>query len=203
MSSSSVSSVATTYAPWRKGIAWWVVLIQGIILGGLGAWALLQAKVAILVILLGIGAYLIIMGIWLIVQAMRGHEAGFSIFGLLASGGGLTAGLALIIPLLLLPERDGVTLMVAFGVAMITVGLLALLGTILERRTGAFSWMSAVRSAAYILLGLVLITSVRLESTQVLVWVAWIAVVLGVLLILYSILLQRRQRGPAKAEDAS
>lgn len=203
MSSSSVGSVASTYAPWRKGISWWVVLIQGIILAGLGAWALLQTSMAIFVILIGIGAYLIIMGIWLIIQAMRGHEAGFSIFGLLASGGGLTAGLALIMPLLLLPERDGVTLMIAFGVAMVTVGLLALLGTILERRTGAFTWMSVVRSAAYILLGLVLITTVRLESAQVLIWIAWIAIALGALLIIYSILLQRGQREPTKAEAAS
>lgn len=202
MSSSSVSSVASAYAPWRKGVAWWVILLQGILLAGLGIWALWKTEHAIAVILIGIGLYLVLMGIWLIFQALRGNEQGFSIFGLLASGGGMTAGLALIMPLLVVDHRDPPTLMVAFGVALVVIGILALMGVILERRTGRLSWMGVLRSAAYIAIGIILIMTIRIESAEILNWIAYIAIGLGVLLIIYSLLLMRSQRPPSPPATA-
>lgn len=205
MSTSSITDYASSLAPWRKGVAWWVILIQGIILAALGGWTLWRTASAVQVLFIAIGVYLVITAIWVIVQAMRGSEAGFSIFGLLASGGGLAAGLALITPPLLLTLDEGQkkVLFVAFGVAMVAIGLLSMLGAILERRTGSISWMAVVRAAAFLLVGALLIVGLRRETAAVAQWIAWVALGVGVLLIIYAVLLMRSQRASTAQPSAA
>lgn len=91
--SSSLNDTVQEYVPWRKGIAWWVVLLQGLVLLGIGGYALWDTN-GRRTIIFGLGIYLLAVGIGTIVSAMRGRSAGLSVFGLLAAGGGLVAGLS-------------------------------------------------------------------------------------------------------------
>ena len=69
--SSSINDTVQQYAPWRKGIAWWVVLLQGLVLLAIGGYALWDANSAARIIIFGLGIYLLAIGLGTIISAMR------------------------------------------------------------------------------------------------------------------------------------
>lgn len=202
MGSSGINSVVSEYVPWRKGIAWWVVLVQGIVLTVIGALALWRTDISINVILIGLGAYLIIAAVWTIVQAMRGREYGLSVFNLLAAGGGLVAGIGVLMPFILdgrpnLTPADieivRLTSLVTFGVALLAVGLLWVLSAFVEKPEGGVVFVTIVRGVLFLALGGYILFGVATSSSDIVRWIAIAALIVGVLLIIYSIILNRQQ----------
>lgn len=202
-SSTGINAVVSEYAPWRRGIAWWVVLAQGIVILAIGGFALWNPSWSANIILIGLGVYLIIAAVWTIVSAMRGRDFGLSVFNLLAAGGGFVAGLGVLIPLLLI-GREGVDLitlrttsLVTFGVALVAVGLLWLLSSFVERPEGRIVIATLVRGLLFMALGGYILYGVSAGTADLVRYIAIAFVVIGVLLVLYGILLNRQQAKPA------
>jgi uncharacterized membrane protein HdeD (DUF308 family) len=200
---SGVDSVVSEYVPWRKGISWWIVLVQGIVLLAIGVLALWRTDLASQIILIGLGVYLIVAAIWTIVQAMRGRDYGLSVFNLLAAGGGLVAGIGVLIPFILRGrptinvETLQITSLVTFAIALMAVGVLWLLSSFVERPEGGIVIITLVRGILFLLLGGYILFAVATGTSDVVRWVAIACAVVGGLLIIYSIILNRRQAAPA------
>lgn len=202
-SSSGINAVVSEYVPWRKGIRWWVVLVQGLVLLAIGGLALWRKDIANQIVLIGFGSFLILAAVWTIVQAMRGRDYGLSVFNLLAAGGGLVAGIGVLIPFML-RNREGIdaasvtaTSLVTFGVALLAIGLLWLLSSLVERPEGGVVIITLVRGVLFMVLGAYILFGMATGDVGALVrWIAIGALVVGVLLTLYSILLNRQQASP-------
>lgn len=200
MSTSGVNSSVSSLAPWRKGVAWYVVLIQGLVLLAIGGAALWQTDLAIDVILIGVGVWLFAAAIWTLIQAVRGREYGMSVFGLLAAGGGLVVGLSLLVPYLFLPTLDDNTVLIQVGIGLLAIGLLTLLSTFVEKPESGFPIMTLVRSLLQLVLGGYILYAVATQTVDLVRWIAIAALVVGALLAAYSIWLflsQRPQTTPA------
>ncbi len=46
MSMTNINDTVSSYAPWRKGVAWWVVALQAAFALGLGIWSLVDENLA-------------------------------------------------------------------------------------------------------------------------------------------------------------
>jgi uncharacterized membrane protein HdeD (DUF308 family) len=198
----SRTSVVSEYAPWRRGIAWWMVLVQGLVLAALGGAALWRTELANTIILVGLGVYLVLAAVWTIVQAMRGRDYGLSVFNLLAAGGGFVAGLGVLMPFVLTsrpafdPANEAIvrlTSFITFGVALVAVGLLWLLSAFIERPDRGLVAVTLVRGIFFLGLGGYILFGVVTDSGDLVRWIALAAIVLGVLLVLYSLVLYRRR----------
>ena len=68
-------TTAAQNMPWRKDVAWWVVLIQGIVLTLLGLYVLTQDERASFIIVLVAGFMLLVDGALAGINGMRGRVA--------------------------------------------------------------------------------------------------------------------------------
>lgn len=193
--SAGFTDAVQQYAPWRRGVAWWVVLIQGLALLGVGAYAYFVTSSAALVIVLGIGLYLVATGLWTVIQAMRGRDAGLSVFGLLAAGGGLVAGISVSLPYLFSAPQAFAPGFFAFGVALVVIGILTLMAAFVERPEAGIAWTTMLRGVVWAALGSYLVYAVTsgVDEPRIVQWIAIALLALGALLALYSILLNRQQ----------
>ena len=205
--SSGIKDTAQQYAPWRKGIAWWVVLLQGLLLLAIGGYALWSTKSAARVVVLGFGLYLIATALWTIIQSMRGRDIGLSVFGLLAAGGGLVAGISVSLPFLFSKPEAYAPSFFTFGVALITIGILTLLSAFVEKPETGVVWQTLVRGVIWLLFGAYLVYAVvaKVEDPVLIQWIAYALLALGAGLTIFSIVLNRRQaaKKPATADAAS
>lgn len=201
--SSGLTDTVQQYAPWRRGIAWWVVLIQGLILLAIGGFALWSPNSAAKVLVLGIGIYLAAIGLWTIVQTMRGRDGGLSVFGLLAAGGGLVAGISVSVAYMFAASTSFGTIFFIFGVSLITIGILTLLAAFVERPEAGIVWMTMLRGIMWAALGGYMIYAVLngVNEPKVVQWIAIAFLVLGALLAIFSVILNRQQaaRSPVEA----
>lgn len=200
--SSYVTETVKSMAPWRKGISWWVVLVQGLVLAGMGGFGLWRPSQAGLVISLGLATYLVATAVWVIVQALRGREFGMSVFNLLAAGGGLVAGLGVLLPYVSGRAIDTGTTWASFGTALVIVGLLTIASSFVERPNKGVAVTTLVRGLVQAGLGgyifWVAVTDQSADAGLV-KWISWALLALGVLLIVWSILLYVRRPKPLVA----
>ncbi len=204
-STSGINEIVNEYAPWRKGVAWWVVLVQGLVLLAIGVAALVWPSFGHYSVLIGLGAWLVISAIWTVIQAIRGRNYGMSVFNLMAAGGGLVAGVSVLLPFLFTGQIDTeaaaprALAFFTFGVSLAIVGLFWALSSLIERPQGGIAVGTLLRGIVFAGLGVYIVYAVVTgpESLLFLQWVAIALAVLGGLLVLWSIVLQRR--GPSGA----
>ena len=168
----SSASAISSIAPWRKGVAWYVVAVQGLVLLAIGGLALWQQQSAIDIVLIGVGIWLFAGAVWTLIQAVRGREYGMSVFGLLASGGGLVVGLSLWVPYLLIPELDKPTVLVLAGIGLLTIGILTLASTFVEKPESGYPVMTLVRALVQIALGGYILFQVPTQSADLVCWIS-------------------------------
>jgi uncharacterized membrane protein HdeD (DUF308 family) len=193
---SSISDSVSGYAPWKRGVAWWIVLIQGILLAILGGLIVARPADAGELFLYGVGIWFVATAAWVMVQALRGKDVSLSVMGLLAAGGSLVAGLSMLLPLLLGMAPDQQTMFASFSIALITIGVLTILSAFFERPEGGLSVPTLVRGTFQIVLGGYVLWA-ALTGTVVANQLRWIgigAIVGGVALAVYSFFLYRQQK---------
>lgn len=202
MATNDLSEYAAAYAPWRKGVAWWVVLIQALIALAIGIYALFNKENATWIIIGGFCVYFIISALRTIWQALRGKDIGFSVLGLLSAGGGLAVGTAILIPLVRAffggesaPGMTQYTLLYVFGVAMLVIGLLSTGSAFFERPEQGVRWASVIRGLVFLVLGIYLLIALRnltsVDDSTVITVLSWGFVAIGVLLGVQTFLLYR------------
>jgi hypothetical protein len=137
--------------------------------------------------------------IWAAMRGMAPMDRGMPL-RMVASGIGLTVGLLV----LLEPVSDYVTndaAKVILGIGLLAYGIVNLIGTWIGRDEEGIKWGAAVFALATIIFAFLLIYNTRHESVGGR-WFGWVALVFGVALTGYSILL-RKDAMKAVSSDAA
>jgi hypothetical protein len=128
----SLSSVA---APWRRGIRWWVLVIEGIIVAALGAILLLDTANAIGWVLVVTSAVLLAESILIVSENLRaGAVERSQMMSLVRSGGALVAAIVVLIGVIF--RMDRATTAAVMGGALIVTGAIELMRVLFMRPAG-------------------------------------------------------------------
>jgi uncharacterized membrane protein HdeD (DUF308 family) len=178
-------------------------LVQGIILAAMGGYGLWQPSQAGIVISLVLAVLLVLQAFWVIIQALRGNEFGMSVFNLLAAGGGLVAGLGILVPYLFNRDFDLPTSWSNFGLGLTIVGILTLASSFIERPNQGVAWATLIRGVLQTAFGIYVFYVSLTEQAGHPALIRWMSIALlalGVVLIIWSGILYSRRRGPDKVE---
>lgn len=211
MSMTNINDTMSNYAPWRKGVAWWVVALQAAFALGLGIWSLVDEDLAPRIVVIGFSIYYVFSALRTVWQALRGRDIGFSVLGLLAAGGGLVIGTAVLVPTLRnwFSSEDAyslgaATLLYAFGIAQLIIGLLSIGSAFVEKPEQGVRWVSVIRGVIILLLGIWILYAMNnlssFKDSTVIAVISWGLVAIGVLLAVQAFMLFRASR-PAKPAE--
>jgi uncharacterized membrane protein HdeD (DUF308 family) len=185
-------AIAKRGNPFRSDLSWYVILIEGVIAGGIGLYALLAPDRARRTIVLLIGLFLLLNGIGYAYRQLRSRDLADPLaqFQLLRAGIGIATGLLIVINRI--SEFMGLnTSRVVAGIGLIGIGAVTLIGLIMmhdeiEVRIPAFA-----TAVGLIVWGIVLLYQANQDAgTSKLL--GWFALVIGIALIALALL--RRQR---------
>jgi len=187
-----VKQAAGKATPWGSGTAWWIVLVEGIVLLGLGVYLIIWRDTAQKYTGYLVAAYLLLTGVFQLWRGirMRGKDkmAGTALWRGLV--GVVTAGLIFLLPQINLLSLDSASALL--GIGLLLYGLMGLyLGFRIKTGAGR-PWGSILNSLLVTILGGVFLYGVFGE-TDIVQIVGGLAALFGVLLIIYS--LYRRSRG--------
>jgi len=176
---------ASQNMPWRKDVAWWVILIQAIILTLLGAYVLLAPESAGRVVILAAGIMLLIDGIMAAVGSMRGRHAGrANTLNAINAGIALIAGVLILIGFLspgFLPPQ---TMAIIAALALIATGSISLVLILFMRKPGEkIRWVRVLGPLVWVGFGLlVLLTLSDANAFNPLPIIGWVSLLIGILL---------------------
>ena len=197
---SKLTDGAKQAAPWRKGVPWWLVMIEGIGLLALGLY-MFVTPVKSRVLLAGIlAAALGITGAVQLIALSRAKEKGpLATLGIVRGAVGLAVGV-LILLLLLLDAKS-----VDLGRAILGLGSLAYGGIglyILYRTHETRAQLAAiVNSSFFVFVGLIMLIDLLGGNVFVTMTTAinFVLLLVGAFLILWSLALRNRKQGAAVA----
>ena len=189
-------------APWRAGLPWWVVLVEGSVLGVVGILILIDPRKATVNMALFLAAALVIAGILQLWAILRGRIPE-SIDSLLAARGaiGIYAG-GMVLLLFFLEYLSTEAGLIAFGLGSLIYGLLGLWASIASSSRRRAS--SIVEGVFFTLFGLLLIYVLYAGSEQVeqvTKIVGWAAIVGGLALIGLSFYNRSRDADRESAQE--
>lgn len=185
-------------APWKSGVAWWLVLVEGIVALVLGAYLIIAPAQAATILGLLLSLFLIIDGIIQFVaslrQAVRGRLGRWR--GII----GVVVGVAiLVIWFFGLEARElAVTIL---GVGLLIYGLTGVFLVLFRRGDTRFRWGVLLGSVILTVVGLVALFDNFSPGFQSLPVIGALLVVLGVGLIIFAV--GRRSLADAQPPDES
>jgi uncharacterized membrane protein HdeD (DUF308 family) len=189
-------------APWRAGLAWWIVLTEGIVLGVIGILILINPRQAIVNVALLLAAALVVAGILQIWAIMQGKVPESSDALLAARAGiGIFAG-GIVLLLFFLEYLGTESGLITFGLGSLVYGVLGIWAAVTSsaRRT-----VSAIVDGVFFsLFGALLIYVLYAGPAHVeqgTVVLAWTAIVGGLLLIALSFYSRSRQQRAAEKSE--
>lgn len=190
---SKVTKAAGDVAPWRKGIAWWVVLLEGIALLGLGLFMYFNRSTANILIGWIVGLALAVAGglnLYLALQATGKTPARqWTLYHGIA---GLVAGLIIILLLLIRSSLSAGTILWLAGLGCLIYGGMGLF-ILLNPNLTSLRRVSVVGAIFYTAIGLLLILQalgMGAMTTTMLV-VNMIIIIGGIVLILWAFILRK------------
>jgi uncharacterized membrane protein HdeD (DUF308 family) len=196
-----VSDGVKSAAPWRKGIAWWLVLVEGIVLLGIGLYMVLDHQGTGVMLGKLVAAVLGIMGLLELIAGLRLEASGAVIkVTMIHATVGLVTGL-LIFVLLWTDAMTNHAGAVILSVGCLIFGLLGLYRVFLLRGQAPLRG-SLITSVFFFFFGAVLMLSALGKGLfdASLTLMAWLLVIAGALLIAWAILLYRRIRAESAAQ---
>lgn len=170
--------------------AWWLLLLRGIASVVFGLVAIAWPVESLLALMLIFGVYVIADGVFSLVGAIRGGGLmprwWLAMIGLISLGAGAVA--------LLWPGLTAATLVILFGFWTAAHGFFEIVGAIKLRKVIHNEWTLGLAGLLSVVVGLALMVMPGLGAL-VLLWIigAW-AIVFGVLFIVLSFFLRKRQR---------
>ncbi len=195
---------ATRYAPWRRDIAWWIVLIQGIVFGGIGLYALFGDGAGKTIVML-LGLYALIHSLWIVFSSWRRPAESRALLQLVSAGVGLLAGTVVVFHSYFV-NLPWVGALVIFALGLFITGVLGFLASFVVRQGAGFAWGVMVRGLIDLGLGLYLGYALRNETGETasaVTLIGWVGTIGGLLLIGYAIFLFMNERKAKEAESAA
>ncbi|MBL8145788.1 MAG: DUF308 domain-containing protein [Anaerolineae bacterium] len=197
---------ASQNMPWRKDVAWWVILIQAIILTLLGAYVLLAPESAGRVVIGAAGIMLLIDGIMAAVGSMRGRHAGrANTVNAINAGIAIIAGLLILIGFLspgFLPPQ---TMSIIAALGLMATGVISLILILFMRKPGEkIRWLRVLGPLVWIGFGLlVLLTISSSNDFNPLPIIGWVSLLIGILLFVLTFFRFKASKAEAAAASAA
>lgn len=162
---------------------WWVLLVRGIVAVIFGIVALVWTEITLEVLILLVGAYLLVDGIFSLLSAFGDRQRNERWWVLLIEGlAGIIAGIAVFV----WPALSGLVLLYLIAAWAIVTGIFELIAAIQLRREIEGEWALIVSGILSLIFG-ILLAIFPGEGALALVWVIGIyAILFGALLILLS-----------------
>jgi uncharacterized membrane protein HdeD (DUF308 family) len=180
---------AALNVPWRRGVGWPVVLIQGLALLAVGIYALTATTSARATVFAIFGAILLVNGLGAVLAAFRQPPARGTAYRALRGGVAITTGaLALASRFVDTLDKEDARIILGFG--FVAVGLIGLAALFMAREQARFPVGSLVWQLVLVALGITVWTGSE-DSSSRLDLVGWIAIVLGALLVALAALIQQ------------
>jgi uncharacterized membrane protein HdeD (DUF308 family) len=183
--------------PWRKGIPWWLVLVEGALIIALGLYLYFQPDSARSTVRGLIGAFLIFNSVIGIAAGLREttRNLPMSPYRLIRGGVGLLVGLIVVLqPIFTYIDADATRTILAVGLTL--WGLIGLYGAFATHDEGGFRWNTVILSGLSIALAIMLFSSGD-TANSLLEPIGIIAIVVGFVLIAYSYALYRNSQSRA------
>ena len=200
--SENAKELLSRQAPWRQGVAWWIVLIQGLLLLALGLYILFRQGAAGIQAVQFLGIFLLVLSILGTIRGVRNRVAPKALpYHMLAAGIGLATGA--IISLNIWQEfMTPAASLVIISIGFMLYGLAGLLEWFLGG-TEQRSWLALGISLVSLILGLAILWS-RLALAGTALWVTGLAAtVAGLGLTGYAVLLYRNGKETPAEQDAA
>jgi len=115
------------------GFLWWITLIRGILLIGLGAYTLFRPEMSALALTQVIAILLILEGIFAIIAAVLGETPSRGLT-LTRGAGGILLGVLVLSNSVLAAKLAATTILYLIGAAVIVIGLMEIAAAIRERK---------------------------------------------------------------------
>ncbi len=176
-------------APWRRGVAWPIIAIEGLILLVIGIFIFADKESAADVIRQLIAAILLVNGLLEILAGFRNQGAVGSPYRILRGGVGATIGVLVLLENVS-DYLDGDSSRVILAWGLIAFGVIGLAASLLARSEAGLRISALVTGVLTIILGVILLTG-GADSTSRMNLLGTIALVFGVLLLGYAYLLYR------------
>ncbi|HYO89366.1 MAG TPA: DUF308 domain-containing protein [Candidatus Limnocylindrales bacterium] len=196
--SQQVMSAASQNMPWRKDVAWWVVLIQGIVLTALGVFVLTSQESAANVIILVAAVLLIADGVMGALAAMRGRVSGQAgTLNAINAGIGIIVG-ALVLLGRLIPFLDIPTAAIIVALGLIVSGAISLVIVLFMRPEGTpLRMLRLVGPLVWIVIGVLALLTLSEDSNFNAVQIIGIlSLIVGVILLVLAFVRFRAGRAP-------
>ena len=177
-------SLALRSVPWREGIGWPVVAVEGIALLAIGLFMVFRAEDAADVTRTLLGLVLLVLSLQQIVAAFRQPGHSFTPFQMLRGGIGVTIGLLVSLQPLVAAFSDDAA-RVVLGVGLLVVGAIGLIGLLTARNADRVRIESVVTAALTIGFGFVLLAGDGRGAPML----GWIIAIAGLGLLVYAALL--------------
>jgi uncharacterized membrane protein HdeD (DUF308 family) len=193
-------------APWKAGIPWTVVLVQGIVIAVAGAIIWLAPSFGALAVLQVLALILLVTAAVSVWRLLREQVAPRRVATVaFRAGVGLSVGLVVLIGSFIAENRDlaAVAIAIVLGIGLVLYGLSAVASALLRREPGSgLPIVSLLLALATIVVGILLVVNGRngidaLKGTFVLLGV--LLLVVGLVLVGYAFLL--RSRGASEPAD--
>ena len=174
-------------APWRKGIPWWLIAIEGLVIIGIGAYMIWESDSADHVARQLVAAILLVSAASNVLEAWRAPSSSSAVLQATRGGIGLAVGTIVVLANwsdYLANEAErlilgiGLIAYAAFGIAAIAYAFKAK-----ESQANAGP-ITAALTLAY---GIILLTGGQETSESRIQWLGGIAIVIGVALIIFAL----------------
>jgi uncharacterized membrane protein HdeD (DUF308 family) len=181
-------SMVMSTAPWRRGIPWPIVMIEGVALAGIGIYMLASDSASDVVRQL-IAAFLLVNGLLEVVGGFKAEDSLGARYRVMRGTIGATIGAIITLE----PFWDFLTNAAArwiLGLGFLTFAILGFAVLVITREQGGLRWGAAVMNLAFLVLAILFFTGDESNDTRITL-LGTVAIILGVLLVLYAVYLRR------------
>jgi uncharacterized membrane protein HdeD (DUF308 family) len=187
-------------APWRRGIPWPVVLIEGVAIAAIGIYMLASDSASDVVRQL-IAAILLVNGLLEIVAGFKAEDSAGARYRVLRGTIGATVGAIITLE----PFWDFLTNAAArwiLGLGFLAFALLGFAVLVKTREQGGIRLGAAIMNLAFLVLAILFFTGNESDNSRITL-LGTVAIVLGILLVLYALYLYRTAQAQPVSMPAS
>jgi uncharacterized membrane protein HdeD (DUF308 family) len=171
---------------------WWAIALRGVAALVFGLLTIFYPGISLTVLVLFFGAYALINGLFVIVEAAANRRGEPHWLSLLVGG---VLGVAIGIITFFLPALTGLALLYLIAAWAIITGIAEIAAAIRLRRAITNEWMLALAGVLSVAIGVALFVFPGAGALAVALWIGAYAIVFGILLIALAVRLRGRGRG--------
>ena len=184
--------------PWRAGMAWWIVLVEGLIALGIGIYLLTSANAGKHFVLL-LGLYLLVAHVERAIMGFRARiPAAILAERMLRAGIGLTVGLIIVVDAMI-PFMNSPAPLVILSLGWLLIGAIGIWEWASARGELGLGLGALVFPIVSALFGLLMLASRLALGPFILQALAIVAIVAGVALLGYAFMLYRNAQAAPQA----